>query len=70
MQPLLFPTQIVDEIDLRKCYVDVDKKFKGQHGIILSLRQWQRLKDANPIVDEKIATLQLAKQVQNENQNQ
>ena len=42
MQPLLFPTQIVDEIDLRKCYVDVDKKFKGQHGIILSLRQWQR----------------------------
>jgi len=65
------PTQdekVVDEIDLRKCYVDVDKKFKDQHGIVLSLRQWQRLKEVIPIVDKKISTLKL--NMQNEIPNQ
>ena len=47
--------QLVDEIDLRKCYVDIDKKFKGQHGIILSLSQWRKLVKAVNYVDKKIA---------------
>ena len=49
--------QIVDEIDLSKCYMDVDKKFKGQCGIILDLRQWEKLKKAIPDVDAKIERL-------------
>ena len=44
---------MVDEIDLRKCYVDIDKKFKGQHGIILSMSQWRKLVQAANYVDKK-----------------
>ena len=45
---------MVDEIDLRKCYVDIDKKFKGQHGIILTMSQWRKLVQAANYVDKKI----------------
>ena len=49
--------QIVDEIDISKCYMDVDKKFKGQRGIILDLHQWEKFKKAIPDVDAKIERL-------------
>ena len=45
---------MVDEIDFRKCYVDIDKKFKGQHGIILTMSQWRKLVQAVNYVDKKI----------------
>ena len=49
---LLF--QVVDEIDLRKCYIDIDRKFKGQHGIILSMQSWRKLVKAIHFIDRKI----------------
>ena len=48
----------MDEIDIRKCYVDVDRKFKGQHGIILTLQQWNKLKKAIKFIDRKIEIAQ------------
>ena len=46
--------QVVDEIDLRKCYIDIDRKFKGQHGIILSMQSWRKLVKAIHFIDRKI----------------
>ena len=52
-----FFLQLVDEIDIRKCFMDVDKKFKGHHGIILSRQQWEKLKRAVGFIDRKIAVM-------------
>ena len=49
---------MVDEIDLRKCIFDVDKKFKVQNGIILTLPQWDKLKKAVNYMDRRIAKKQ------------
>ena len=49
-----FPIQLTDEIDLRKCYLDVDKKFKGERGIILNLDSWRKLVKAVNYVDRRV----------------
>ena len=42
------------EIDIRKCYMDIDRKFKGQSGIILSIGEWKKLAKAVDYVDARI----------------
>ena len=49
-----FPIQLTDEIDLRKCYRDVDKKFRGERGIILNLDSWRKLVKAVNYVDRRV----------------
>ena len=42
-----------------QCYVDVDRKFKGQHGIVLTLGPWQKVVKALDVVDRKIEAKKL-----------
>ena len=53
-----FPIQLTDEIDLRKCYRDVDKKFRGERGIILNLDSWRKLVKAVNYVDRRIKVVE------------
>ena len=48
----------VDEVEVRKCYVDVDRKFKGEHGITLIIPQWRKLIKAVKYIDQKIKAIQ------------
>jgi len=49
---------ILDEIEIRKCYMDVDHKFKGHHGVILSLAQWKKLVKSINFIDRKLAVVE------------
>ena len=55
----LFTFQLIDEIDLRKCYLDVDKKFIGERGIILNLDSWRKLVKAVAYIDRRIKVVEL-----------
>ena len=37
--------------------MDVDRVFKKQRGIVLSLKQWEKLEKAIPYIDAKIAVV-------------
>ena len=37
--------------------MDVDRVFKKQRGIVLSLKQWEKLAKAIPYIDAKIAVV-------------
>ena len=37
--------------------MDVDRKFKGQHGMVLSLKEWRKLVNAVGYIDEQIAAM-------------
>ena len=46
--------KIVDKIEIQRCYVDIDRKFKRQHGIILEKDQFQRLARGIKFIDAKL----------------
>ena len=48
----------MDEVEVRKCYVDVDRKFKGQHGITLTIPQWRKLIKVVGYINQKIKAIQ------------
>ena len=44
----------MDEIDSRKCYLDIDKTFKRKKGIMLSIPEWRKLVKAVNYIDRRL----------------